>query len=64
MHKIWENWPEALRVGAPGDKILHLSPSLWGGGGGGWGGASSANEGAETKTLLELANNHASRSLN
>ena len=50
MHKIWENWPEALRVGAPGDKILHLSPSLWGGvgGGGGWGGASTANEGAET----------------
>ena len=44
MHKIWENWPEALRVGAPGDKILHLSPSLWGGGGG----ASTANEGAET----------------
>ena len=35
MHKIWENWPEAPRVGAPGDKILHLSPSLWGGGGGG-----------------------------
>ena len=47
MHKIWENWPEAPRVGAPGDKILHLSPSLWGGGGG-WGGASTANEGAET----------------
>ena len=59
MHKIWENWPEAPRVGAPGDKILHLSPSLWGGGG-----ASTANEGAETETLLELANNHASRSLN
>ena len=45
MHKIWENWSEALRVGAPGDKKLHLSPSLRGGG---WGGASTANEGAET----------------
>ena len=31
MHKIWENWPEALRVGAPGDKIVinsHWEPSL------------------------------------
>ena len=47
MHKIQENRPEALRVGEPGEETRY-APSLQGG-------ARTAIEGAETLTLLELA---------
>ena len=44
MHKIWENWPEALRFGEPGENTRY-APPLRGGGGGG---VKSPIEGAET----------------
>ena len=51
MHKIWENWLEALRIGGPGENLLHPSLPLQrgvGGGGAGKDGARIANEGAKT----------------
>ena len=35
MHKIWENWLEALRIGGPGENLLHPSLPLQQGVGGG-----------------------------
>ena len=35
MHKIWENWLEALRIGGPGENLLHPSLPLQRGVGGG-----------------------------
>ena len=46
MHKIWENWPEALRFGEPGENTRY-APPLRGGGGGG-GGVKTPIEDAET----------------
>ena len=45
MHKIWENWPEALRFGEPGENTRYAPPLRLGGGGGG---VKTPIEGADT----------------